>query len=81
MVIMTATPQPEIDGLQDRLNEARKAAYAGAAGPEPSVAELTAFAAIAAVIELTGQIHHLTLATREQTAELQRQARSRSEQS
>lgn len=79
MVIMTAsTPQPEIDGLHDRLNEARKAAYADTG--EPSVRELTAFAAIAAVIELTGQIHHLTVATREHTAELQ-QARWRSQQS
>lgn len=73
MVIMTATPQPEIEGLHDRLNEARKAAYDGSA--RRTVAELAAFAAIAAAIELTGQIHHLTLATREHTAELQKQAR------
>lgn len=66
-----ATPQPDIDGLNDRLNRARKAAYDDAPGPAPTARELTAFAAIAAVIELTEQIHHLTMATREHTAELQ----------
>lgn len=67
---MPNTPDPDIDGLHDRLNEARLKAH-GEAAPPP-VEQLTAFAAIAALITLTEQIHHLTLATREHTAQLER---------
>ncbi|RDH75274.1 hypothetical protein DVS77_26595 [Mycolicibacterium moriokaense] len=88
----TSTPQPEINSLYDRLNEARNKAWAEAndahartrriaeeTGSDPSASELIGLAAIEAVIQLTAQVHYLTVATREHTAALDR-ARDSSQQ-
>ena len=88
----TSTPQPEINSLYDKLNEARSKTWAEAndahmrtrrtaeeTSSDPSASELIGLAAIEAVIQLTEQVHYLTVATREHTAALER-ARDSSQQ-
>jgi len=73
---MTNKPRyPDLDSILNQLTEARRRAYeiADDTGQrDPSADQLTAFAAITALTELTEQLHHLTLATRDHTAELER---------
>lgn len=78
IVVMTHTPAPGIDNLYDMLNAARQKAHEESPALLPAAEHLTAFAAIQTLIELTQQVHHLTLATREHNAELER-ARWRTE--
>ena len=88
----TSTPQPEINSLYDKLNEARSKTWAEAndahmrtrriaeeTSSDPSASELIGLTAIEAVIQLTEQVHYLTVATREHTAALER-ARDSSQQ-
>ena len=88
----TSTPQPDIRKLDAALEKARKGArddaheaHSRALGhppestPDPPASELIGLAAVEAVIGLTAQVHHLTVAVREHTAELE-QARWRTQQ-
>lgn len=85
-------PEPDIRALVAELDTARSKAAADAheaharsmgCAPEtsfdPPASELIGLTTAAAVIELTAQVHHLTVATREHTAALER-ARRRSQQ-
>lgn len=88
----TSTPEPDIRALVADLDTARSKAYADAneahmrslgcapeTSPHPPAWQSIGLTAIAAVIELTAQVHHLTVAVREHTTELE-QARWRTQQ-
>lgn len=88
----TSTPEPDIRALVAALDKALKGArddaheahsralgYPPESTPDPPASEMIGLAAVAAVIELTAQVHHLTVAVREHTAELE-QARWRTQQ-
>lgn len=81
----TSTPQPDINSLYERLKEARNRTWAEAndahmrtlriaeeTSSDPSARELIGLAAIEAIIELTAQVHHLTVATCTHTDALER---------